>query len=521
MPLWLTILLIWALIQFLTHNTSWLKERLSRFTQVKLQMNIQASGYTHLLHLPLNFHKNEHIQGMIQKISTAGWRVSNILVTFIEIFPQLLSVLIGFILVLTINFNLAFILIAGVAIYMVLLIIIVPPAAKLDEEAHNKWSEGYNDAVSSIVQIDSVKNSAAEQYEGKKITNSFMKTIYSPWRKLEAIWSNIAFFQSIIIFLTQFCVFIFSVSLIRMGIITVGELIAVNGYSAMFFGPFVIIGYTWQNFQNGLTSASQLDEILNVETEIYHPKKSVKKSIVGEINFDDVSFRYDNNSMVLNHINLKIRSGESIALVGKSGSGKSTLVSMISGYYFPTTGNLTIDGEDITKFDLTNLRKQIAIVPQEIALFNDTIENNIRYGSFEATLEQVKKVAKEAQLDEFITEQKDGYQAIVGERGVKLSVGQKQRLAIARAMLRDPKILILDEPTSALDSVTENFVTKAIHELMKGRTTIIIAHRLSTVRKADKIVVFEKGEIVETGNHSELLEKDNGYYKIMNDFQTN
>jgi ABC-type multidrug transport system fused ATPase/permease subunit len=395
----------------------------------------------------------------------------------------------------------------------------VPPAANLDEEAHRMWSEGHDDTVAAINQIESVKSAAAEQYEEDKIYNTYNNKIYTPWKKLESIWSNISFFQSIIIFATQLGVFIFSVGLIKGGMISVGELIAVNGYSAMFFGPFVQIGYSWQTFQNGLTSASHLEEIFTTKTEKYHSENGIKKEITGHIKFNDVYFDYDEHSKVLDNINLEIESGQSVALVGQSGSGKSTLVSLISKYYTINSGELTIDGIEIEKYNLSNLRKQIAIVPQEIALFNDTLENNIRYGNFDSTMEDIKKVSKEAQLESFIEEQKDGYQTIVGERGVKLSVGQKQRLAIARAMLRDPKILILDEPTSALDSITEDFVTKAIHKLMKGRTTIIVAHRLSTVRQADKIVVFKKGRIVETGNHKELLSKEKGYYKELHNFQ--
>jgi ABC-type multidrug transport system fused ATPase/permease subunit len=206
-------------------------------------------------------------------------------------------------------------------------------------------------------------------------------------------------------------------------------------------------------------------------------------------------------------------------LVGESGVGKSTTISLISGYYFPTQGNVLIDGIDTRKLNLTTLRQQIAVVPQEVALFNDTLLANIRYGSFGASHENVVRVAREAHMEEFISGLPHGYETIVGERGIKLSVGQKQRVAIARAILRNPAILILDEPTSALDAHTEQIVTEALEKLMRGKTTFIIAHRLSTVRKADVVLVFQKGKIVEKGTHNELVAKEGGVYRRLYDYQ--
>jgi len=255
------------------------------------------------------------------------------------------------------------------------------------------------------------------------------------------------------------------------------------------------------------------------KTEVYEPQDSVSQIISGDVKFDDVTFKYETEGNILHDINIEVKKGENIALVGESGSGKSTLISLISGYYFPQKGKVLIDGIETSRYNLLNLRKQIAVVPQEIALFNDTLENNIKYGNFEASTDDVKRVAKEAHLEEFIKGLKNGYKTLVGERGVKLSVGQKQRLAIARAMLRDPKILILDEPTSALDAMTEKFVAESLRKLMKDRTTFVIAHRLSTVREADRIFVFDKGRIVESGSHLELLKIKNGFYKKLHDYQ--
>jgi ATP-binding cassette subfamily B protein len=289
----------------------------------------------------------------------------------------------------------------------------------------------------------------------------------------------------------------------------------------MFFGPFVSLGTNWQTIQNGIAAAAVAEDVFNEKQEIFNPENAISPDhILGDIEFKNVIFRYaPDQPDVLKDINFKVKHGEIIALVGESGVGKSTSISLISGYYFPNEGSVTVDNIDTRKLNLTALRKKIAVVPQEVALFNDSIKTNIKYGSFEATDEDVYRVAKEAHIDEYIKTLPKGYDTLVGERGVKLSVGQKQRIAIARAMLRNPSILILDEPTSALDAETERIVTDALEKLMHNRTTFIIAHRLSTVRKANKILVFEKGTIVESGTHQELLQKENGIYRKLYEYQ--
>jgi len=271
----------------------------------------------------------------------------------------------------------------------------------------------------------------------------------------------------------------------------------------------------WQNIQNGLVRIEQAEKILAMPTEVYSPvNASPLVEIKGDIEFRNVHFNYSKkDGDVLKDVSLKIKAGEVVALVGESGAGKSTLIDLISGYYFAQKGKVLIDGVDIKKINLNVLRENIAIVPQEVSLFNDTIKTNIKYGSFNASDEDVQKAAEGAYADMFIQKFPKKYKQIVGERGIKLSVGQKQRVAIARAILRDPNILILDEPTSALDPRVERFISDSLKELMKDRTTFIIAHRLSTVRDADRILVFDEGKIVEEGKHEELMNIENGIYR--------
>lgn len=516
-PLWAFLLGIWAIIQLVANNTDWIMDRLRRKVDLRVHSNIQTDGFKHLLRLPLQFHKNAHINGVLQKISSAGWRVSTIMRTVINITPQFLSIIIGITLAASINLTLAGILAVGVVIYVLLLIKILLPIAGIDSDAHRVWNESWDDAAASVHQIESVKQASTEEYESQKIEKSFLDRAYNTWMRLENSWSNVSFFQRIIVFLTQLTVFIMSVQYVSTGIISVGQLVALNGYSLMFFGPFVALGHSWQVIQNGITSAAHAEEIFNEKREEYVPKNVERpEAYTGSVVFNDVTFQYGADQPdVLSQVSFNVKAGESLAFVGQSGVGKSTVISLISAYYFPTEGSVLIDGVDTRKLPLKELRDHIAIVPQEVALFNDTIKENIRYGSFGASDSDIERVAKEAHIDEFVQGLPKGYETIVGERGVKLSVGQKQRVAIARAMLRKPAILILDEPTSALDSQTEKIITTSLEKLMQGRTTFIIAHRLSTVRKADRIFFFEKGGILEQGSHEELMQIPDGKYRQM------
>ncbi len=300
---------------------------------------------------------------------------------------------------------------------------------------------------------------------------------------------------------------------------TIGELIAFNTYAAMVFGPFTVIARNWQTIQNGIVNIQETEKILQLETELYEGKDAKQIDIKGDIDFKNVFFQYEEGKKILEDISFSIKAGQLVALVGESGVGKSTLIDLISAYHFANKGEVQIDGHAIKDIQLKKLRQQIAVVPQEVVLFNDTILMNIKYGNFTATDDEVQEAARKAHALDFIEKFPDKWNQIVGERGVKLSVGQKQRIAIARAILRNPRILILDEPTSALDAGSEKIITESLDELMKGKTTFIIAHRLSTVRKADIILVFKEGRILESGTHTQLLTLENGEYRRLYELQ--
>ena len=280
---------------------------------------------------------------------------------------------------------------------------------------------------------------------------------------------------------------------------------------------FAKAGY---NIPKGLASMERVDKILKAENPIKEPVNPLPLHGMNDrIEFKDLSFSYDVKREVLKHVNLMVPKGQTIALVGQSGSGKSTLVDLLPRYHDVQLGEITIDGVNIKNFRIHDLRALIGNVNQEAILFNDTFFNNIAFGVENATMEQVVEAAKIANAHDFIMETELGYQTNIGDRGGKLSGGQRQRISIARAILKNPPILILDEATSALDTESERLVQEALERLMKTRTTIAIAHRLSTIKNADEICVLYEGEIVERGKHEELLEK-NGYYKRLNDMQS-
>ncbi len=302
------------------------------------------------------------------------------------------------------------------------------------------------------------------------------------------------------------------------GQLTLGEFVAFNMYLMQLMMPIRMLGAVVNDVKEATASGQRIFEVLDTKTEVEESPNAISlPPIKGHVTFENVSFKYETtNNMVLKNINLDVQPGETIALLGATGSGKSTLINLIPRFYDPTSGRILIDGIDIKDVKLESLRKQIGIVLQDTFLFATTIKDNISYGKTDATMDQIIEVAKTANIHDFISSLPKGYDTEVGERGVTLSGGEKQRVTIARALLMDPKILILDDSTSSVDTETENLIQNALATLMKNRTTFVIAQRLSTVKRADRIIVLENGEIVQQGTHEELLEKGGVYTEIYN-----
>ena len=283
---------------------------------------------------------------------------------------------------------------------------------------------------------------------------------------------------------------------------------------SLFISPVHQVIQFSEQFINGTTGFKRFLEIMDEPEENEYEGSKILENVKGDISFKDVTFSYNDSKTILNHVSFDINHGEKIALIGPTGGGKTTICHLIPRFYNITSGEIKIDNQNINDFTLESLRKNIGIVQQDVFLFNGTIKENILYGNENATDEQVIEASKKANIYEYICSLEDGFDTIVGERGVKLSGGQKQRISIARVFLKDPKILILDEATSALDNTTELLIQNSLNELSKGRTTIIVAHRLSTIKNATKILVVSNGSIIESWNHDELINKKGIYYQL-------
>jgi ABC-type multidrug transport system fused ATPase/permease subunit len=513
---------LWFLVRASSDVIDWQFDTRNTVLGAKLESSYLVEGYSTLLMLPVAFHKSHKMGDVQNRISRAANCLDALVrQVIVRLLPQFLSIFAALIFVFWIQPLLASILLTGVVVYACILFFVVPRIAEIAHASHKAFGLAYGDAYDATMNVTSVKQAVAEEYEKKKLARNFFKRAFRYWLEMRELWEMISIWQRSLIVLVQFLIFVISVFLIDQGKLTLGELAMFNGYAGMFFGPFITLGHNWEVIQNGMVTLERAEKHLAQPREVYMVSDPLPdQTIRGAVEFRDVYFRYEKKQdMTLNGITFSVPMGAKVAMVGESGGGKSTLIDLISRYFFPTKGEILIDGNDIGRYNLAKLRGQIALVPQEILLFNDTVKNNIRYGSFHVSDDEVQAAAHQAHAEEFIERFPKKYNQIVGERGIKLSMGQKQRIAIARAVLRDPKILILDEPTSALDAKSERYIQESFQELMKGRTTFIIAHRLSTVREADLILVLDGGTIAEQGTHQELMAKENGVYRRLYELQ--
>ncbi len=516
------ILGVWAALRLVSDAVEWQKGARQEKLEAELEADYLVAGFSKLLELPLSFHKTHRMGEVVNRISRGSTWLHNLVGRlFIDLLPQFLSIIFAFLIIFAVEWRLGFVLLAAIFLYSLLLVRTAPKLGGISQRMHRAYNEAWGYAHDAVLNVQPVKQATAERHERKQFFRYFHSRAAGLWNLYMTIWQQLTLYQRLIVTAMQFSIFLYSIFLIEQNIITPGELVAFNAYAAMVVGPFVILGRNWDLVQNGFIALQRSERILNLPAERYEPLSAVPIfEVRGEVEFRGVSFRYPGKkSFVLNNVSFRVSPGQTVALVGESGVGKSTIADLISFYFPPSAGRIIIDGRNISRLDLRALRKSIAVVPQEILLFNNTIRENIRYGAFEAGDEAVAAAAKKTHADKFIRSFPRQYGQMVGERGIKLSVGQKQRVAIARAVLRDPKILILDEPTSALDAKSEKLIQESLEELMRGRTTFIIAHRLSTVRKADLILVLEKGRIVEQGRHEELLKKRDGVYKKLYELQ--
>jgi len=370
-------------------------------------------------------------------------------------------------------------------------------------------------SVSGIRVTKAFVGAESEQKKFDKGNGYFVESSKSAYRAMAVFFSS-----------TSFVTDVFNVIvLIAGGLFLYGGRITFGDYSTfivsinLFISPVMTLVNFSEQFQNGATGFRRFLEVMDTPTEEDAPDARPLTDVKGEIAFRDVCFSYATSDEIIRHMSFTVKKGEKLALVGPSGGGKTTVCHLLPAFYRQTEGDILIDGKNTRTLTLHSLRSAIGIVQQDVFLFSGSFRDNIRYGRPDATDEEVAEAAKCASIHEYIMSLPNGYDTEIGERGVKLSGGQKQRLSIARVFLKDPAILILDEATSALDNTTEILIQRALERLSEGRTTIVVAHRLSTVKNADRIAVIKQGEIAELGTHAELMAKEKGIYKTLYDAQ--
>jgi len=487
------------------------------FIAGSVQADFICEKAKYIINLPLSFHREKKTGETLSKITRGSDSLQRIIDDIIFwMFPQFLTVIVGLTFLLFINWQLFI----GVLIIFLISIIITFYRTSLLVEAQtllskkNEKGTGYlND---SFLNIQTIKSCGSEEFQNRKIGKVYKNEFLDAFKKIIILWDNTIFFQEIIFSLGFVIIFGYAIFLLGAGKITNGVLVMFLGYLTLIRNPLRMLIWQYFHFQRGITSIKRARSFLDLRSENLNENGKVLENIEAKIEYKNIGFGYSGKRPVLDHINFTVLPGQKIALVGGSGEGKTTTVDLLSLYFIPDKGRILIDDVDIRELKLEFLRSIIAYVPQEIILFNDTVKNNILYGKPKATKEEIIEASKAANIHSFIESLPQKYNTLVGERGVKLSTGQKQRLAIARAIIRNPKILVLDEATSSLDVQSEKLIQEALERLVENKTTFIIAHRLSTVRKVDKILVLEKGKIVEQGNHDELIKKKGAYFKFYN-----
>lgn len=383
-------------------------------------------------------------------------------------------------------------------------------------EADSKTVGVLSDSISNQSSIQLFTGHEHEKERAKDVIQDQRKKIIFNWY----LWEGLATIQSFYVVMVEFVVFYIAIGDWKLSLITLPVMILLQNYLFRLIDSLWSFGSIVRTYYESFADAEEMVVILNTPYEVADKTTQVLKEVKGEVVFDNVTYVYENNnSKVLDAFSLTIPAGQKVAIVGSSGAGKTTFVRLLMRLFNLTSGRILIDGVDISNISQKNLREEISFVPQDPVLFHRTLMENIRYGKRSATDEEVLKAAHLANCDDFIDKLPNGYETFVGERGVKLSGGERQRVAIARAILKNSPILILDEATSSLDSHSESLIQDALHKLIQGKTTIVIAHRLSTIREMDRIIVIEKGKIIEDGTHENLIKEESGLYKKLWDLQ--
>ncbi|MDD5084001.1 MAG: ABC transporter ATP-binding protein [Candidatus Moranbacteria bacterium] len=476
---------------------------------------LSQNAHRNMVFLDLSYHEKEDTGNKITKIQRGVDKIEGLIGSlFWEVVPTLFQAVFSTIVLFAIDWRFGVLFLIFVPLFVIMTFKLNKNVFEPRKKRYTLEEEASGLMTQSIININTVKSFVQEKPENSR----FRKKVNTAREMLLLEFSKVRRYnlgRFFIIDSGRITLLMTGVYLVWHGSITVGSLVFVYTISEKALLSLFRISRLYDQIMQSSEAVNRLHELSSVKSEIINPKAGVNpKSLEGLIEFRDMSFQYSGSKrMALKAVSVKIPAGSMTALVGPSGGGKTTLARMVYRHYDPTRGEVLLDNVDLKSYDLYAFRRHMAIVPQEVEVFNTSVRDNIGYAKEDATLEEIQAAAKIANADEFITGLSGGYDTLVGERGIKLSGGQRQRLGIARAILANPKVLIFDEATSSLDSQSERLIQEAMDKISKNRTVIVIAHRLSTIKKADKIIVLEKGQVVEEGNHRELSSVEGGLYQ--------
>ena len=513
--------LLYVLLRIVDTAANYFMQSVGHVMGTHIETDMRRDLFAHLQQLPHAYYSNTKIGQLMSRITSDLFDITEFAHHFPEeLFITSIKVVIAFVILCGMNVPLTLIIFAMLPLMVLCSNHFAKPMQRTFKESRHQLGEINARVEDSLAGIRVVKSFANEDVEKEKFAGDNQAFLAVKKR----MYHNMAGFHSVtrmfdgIMYIMVVCVG--AVYMIN-GRITAADLVAYLLYVTTLLASVRRMVEFTESFQRGITGIERFVEIMDVDPGIADLPGAVElKSVKGELEFDDVSFAYeDGGGDVLSHISLRVKPGESVALVGPSGGGKTTLCNLIPRFYEVRSGTIRIDGEDIRKYTLHSLRKQIGMVQQDVYLFSGTVLSNIEYGKPGASREEIIRAAKLAGAHEFIMELEKDYDTYVGEHGVKLSGGQKQRISIARVFLKNPPILVLDEATSALDNESEHLVQQSLEGLMKGRTTFTIAHRLTTIRGANTILVLTDEGIVEQGSHAELMAKQGVYYNLYRMYQ--
>jgi len=504
------------LILFIQSIFSFIRVYTFSLTSERTLADLRQSVYKKMIWSPLSFFDSRRVGELMSRItSDVGQLQDTFTITLAELLRQFLTLIFGTAVIFYLVPKLTVFMLLTFPVLVILALVFGKYIRKLSRKTQDKLAEANVIVEESLQSIAVVKAFTSEFFEILRYKKSLNEVVN--------VAVHTARFRGLFISFVIFALFggivavgWYGARLVQANELTVGLLFSFVIYTSFIGGSIAGLGDIYTQLQRSIGASERLQEMLAQKDEFEAATEKPLK-LNGDIIFDNVSFFYPSrvDFKVLKNLDFKIAAGEKIALVGQSGSGKSTIINLLMRFYDVEHGQVLVDGKNVRSYHLTNYRSNLGIVPQEVILFGGTIQENIAYGKPAASLDEIKDAARKANALEFIESFPEGFNTMVGERGVKLSGGQRQRIAIARAILKDPAILILDEATSSLDAKSEMLVQQALEKLMEGRTTIVIAHRLSTIKKVDRIFVIKDGELAEMGSHAELTQVNNGIYSTL------